>query len=127
MSRPERVSQMLKEEISAIIQTELKDPRIGFVTITQVEITPDLRYAKVFYSILGSTKEEKKTKEALESSLGFIKRELAARMNLRFMPEMIFKQDRSAEYSIQIQEALKEIKELNNEPGKGRKLRKKAQ
>jgi len=125
MSRVERVNQMLKEGIGNIIHNDLKDPRLGFVTVTQVELTKDLRYAKVYYSILGSDIEQKNTKEALDSSLGFIRRLIAERMILRFVPEIIFKQDKSAEYSIEIQEALNKIKELDNESKKSRKLHKK--
>ncbi len=121
MSRVERVSQMLKEQISSIIHDELKDPRIGFVTVTRVELTADLRCAKVFFSILGAEREQEDTKLALESSLGFIRRLVAQRMRLKFVPEIIFKQDKSAEYSMRIQEALNEIKELGLERKKNNK------
>ena len=124
MIRQERVAGALKREISNIIHDELKDPRLGFVTITDVELTPDLRYAKVFFSVLGKDQDYKKTKEALESALGFIRRLIAQRIRLRFTPEITFKEDRSAEYSIKIQEVLEEIRELN-EPKKGNRLRKK--
>ena len=124
-SRAERVSVMLKEEISNIIHNDLKDPRIGFITVTRVELTNDLRYARAFFSILGSEKEQKSTKEALENSLGFIRSLIADRMSLRFVPELVFKQDRSAEYSVGIQEALNKIKELENESRKSHRVRKK--
>jgi len=125
MSRVERVTQMLKEEVSSIIHDDLKDPRLGFVTVTRVELTKNLRYAKVYYSIFGSNNEQKNTKKALDHSLGFIRREIAQRMTLRFVPEIIFRLDKSVEYSIQIQEALDKIKELTNEPGKSDKVRNK--
>jgi len=128
MPRHDRVSEALKREIGNIIQFELKDPRLGFITITQVEITPDLRCAKVFFSVLGKEEEHKKTKEALDSALGFIRRLIAQRIRLRLVPEISFKEDRSAEYSIRIQEALDEIKELTEAPlppkEAGRKKRK---
>ncbi|MCM8770752.1 MAG: 30S ribosome-binding factor RbfA [Candidatus Omnitrophica bacterium] len=124
MARVERVSQILKEEISNILHDEIKDPRLGFITVTRVELTNDLRQAKVFFSVLGSETEQKDTKQALESSGGFIRRLIAQRLNLRFTPEIVFKLDRSAEYSIQIQEALNKIKELDNESGKGRSMHK---
>jgi len=113
MSRQDKVSEALRQEISNIIQYELKDPRIGFVTVTQVEITHDLRYAKVFFSVLGKEEEHVKTQEALESALGFIRRLIAQRIRLRFVPEISFKEDRSAEYSVQIQQALDEVKKLS--------------
>lgn len=125
MSRVERVTQMLKEEVSKVIHDDLKDPRLGFVTVTRVELTKDLKYAKVYYSIFGSDKEEKSTKEALDNSSGFIRREIARRIQLRFAPEIMFRLDKSAEYSIQIQGVLDQIKELTNESGKGNKTRKK--
>lgn len=113
MSRHGKVSEALKREIGNIIHAELKDPRLGFITVQRVELTQDLRYAKVFFSVLGKEEEYKKTKEALDSALAFIRRLIAQRIRLRFVPEISFKEDRSAEYSIRIQEALNEIKELN--------------
>jgi len=144
MARYERVSEALKKEVSSIIHDELKDPRLGFVTVTRIELTPDLRYAKIFFSVLGEDEAYKKTKEALDSALGFIRRLIAQRIKLRLVPEIAFKEDRSCEYSIKIQQVLDEIKELNApqpaqdakarkttkkrgrfEPKKGRRLRKK--
>ena len=113
MSRQERVLQALKEEVSVIIHDELKDPRLGFVTVTRAEITPDLRYAKIYFSVFGKEEDYKKTKKALDSALGYIRRLIAQRLRLRFAPEIIFKEDRSGEYSIRIQELLDQIKELN--------------
>ncbi|MDD5236918.1 MAG: 30S ribosome-binding factor RbfA [Candidatus Omnitrophica bacterium] len=125
MSRAERVSQMLKEEVSNIMHNDLKDPRIGFITVTRVELTDDLRYAKIYFSILGTDIEQENTKKAVNNSLGFIRRLVAERMNLRFVPEIVFKQDRSAQYSFEIEEALNKIKELKNEPRKVRRVHKK--
>jgi len=116
MPRYDKVSEALKREVGNIIQHELKDPRLGFITVTRVELTQDLRYAKVFFSVLGKEEEYKKTKEALNSGLGFIRRLIAQRIRLRLVPEISFQEDRSAEYSIRIQEALNEIKALS-EPG----------
>jgi len=121
MSRHDRISEALKREIGNIIHAELKDPRLGFVTVTRVELTQDLRYAKVFFSVLGKEEEHKKTKEALDSALGFIRRLIAQRIRLRLVPEINFKEDRSAEYSIKIQEALDQIKELNEPKKSSRK------
>ena len=110
MSRQEKLAEELRKEISNIIQKEVKDPRLGFVTITRVEITQDLRYAKIFFSVLGEDKEYKKTRQALDSALGFIRSLIAQRVKLRFAPEIVFKEDRSSEYSIKIQKLLDEIK-----------------
>ncbi|MCM8801232.1 MAG: 30S ribosome-binding factor RbfA [Candidatus Omnitrophica bacterium] len=111
MARYERVAQQIKKEISLIIQNELNDPRLGFVTITKVELTPDLRYAKVFFSVLGKAEDYKKTQKVLDSALGFIRRLVAERINIRFAPEIIFKQDHSCEYSVRVQQILDQIKE----------------
>ena len=113
MSRQERVAEAIKKEVSIIIHDELKDPRLGFVTVTQVEVTQDLRQAKIFFSVLGKEEEYKKTKEALDSASGFIRRLIAQRIRLRFAPQIIFQEDRSSEYSIRIQEVLEEIRGLD--------------
>jgi len=128
MSRQDRVAEAIKKEVSLIVHDELKDPRLGFVTITKAEITPDLRYAKIFFSVLGKDEEYKKTKDALDSALGFIRKLVAQRINLRIAPEIAFRQDKSSEYSVRIQEVLEEIKQLSepkDEPKKSRRSRKK--
>lgn len=134
MLRHDMVQEQLKREISLIIQNELSDPRLGFITITSVELTADLRYAKVFYSVLGKDEDYKRCRKALKSALGLIRSLVAQRIQLRFVPELNFKEDRSSEYSIRIQEVLDEIKKLNspkpkkgksNEPKKSRRVHKK--
>jgi ribosome-binding factor A len=113
MSRHERVEEAIKKEVSTIIHDELKDPRIGFVTITRVELTKDLRSAKIFYSVLGKEESHKKTKLALDSALGYIRSLVAQRINMRFATELMFKEDRSTEYSVKIEEILNKLKEPN--------------
>lgn len=113
MSRRDRVSEAIRKEVSVIVHDKLKDSRLGFVTITGVELTADLRRALIFFSVLGNEEDYKKTKKALDSALGFIRSLVAKRINLRLAPEIAFKEDRSAEYSVRIQEVLQEIKELN--------------
>jgi ribosome-binding factor A len=124
MGRVDKVAEAVRQEVSIIIHDRLKDPRLGFVTITRVEMTPDLRLAKVFFSVLGKDEEHKKTKQALDSSLGFIRKLVSERINLKFAPEILFKEDRSTEYSVRIEEVLNEIKEIN-EPKKSSRSRKK--
>jgi len=111
MSRQERVEEAIRKEVSTIIHDELRDPRVGFVTITRVELSKDLRNAKVFYSVLGGKEDYKKTKIALDSALGYIRSLVAQRINLRFATELVFKEDHSSEYSVKIQELLNKIKE----------------
>jgi ribosome-binding factor A len=111
MGRPDKVSHAIKKEVSLIIHDELKDPRLGFVTITDVEMTPDLREARIYFSVLGKEEEHKNTKEALDSALGFIRRLIGQRIKLRFVPEISFREDRSSEYGARIEEILNQIKE----------------
>lgn len=129
MSRQERVAEAIRKEVSMILHEELKDPRLGFITITRVELTPDLRSAKVFFSVLGKEEDHKKTREALDSAGGFIRKLVSERINLRLAPEIMFREDRSSEYSVRIQELLEEIKGLNQtqpsaEPEVGKRTRK---
>ncbi|MFH1458328.1 MAG: 30S ribosome-binding factor RbfA [Candidatus Omnitrophota bacterium] len=112
MSRQDRITEAIKREVSMILHDELKDPRLGFITVTHVEMTPDLRFARIFFSVLGKEEDHKKTKQALDSALGFIRSKIAQRINLRLAPEIAFKEDRSSEYSVRIQEVLQEIKQL---------------
>ena len=128
MSRQERIAEAIRQEASLIIHDKLKDPRLGFVTISRVEVTRDLRYAKIFFSVLGDEDAYKKTKVALDSALGFVRKLVAQRLNLRLAPEIAFYEDRSTEYSVRIEEVLNEIKELDgqNKPKKGLRSNKKA-
>ncbi len=109
--RTEKVAQAIKKEVSLIIHNELNDPRVGFVTITNVEITADLRTAKVFYSVLGPDIDCQRTKEALDSAVGYIRRLMGDRIKLRFTPELIFRPDHASEYSVKIQKLLEEVKD----------------
>ena len=108
--RHERVIAALKKEISSIVHGELKDSRLGFVTIMRVDLTANLRYARVYFSVLGGEKEQKATQEALENAEPFIRCLIAQRINLRFAPEINFKIDHSVEYGVRIQEKLDKLK-----------------
>lgn len=107
--RQEQVATFLREEISEIIQRELKDPRLGFVSITRVEVSPDLRYARAFVSVFGSEEEREATMQALTSAAGFIRHLLKPRMHIRHVPEVSFRADRSMEYAEQVARALHEV------------------
>ncbi|MDD4909878.1 MAG: 30S ribosome-binding factor RbfA [Candidatus Omnitrophica bacterium] len=111
MYRAGKVAEAIRREVGIIIQKELKDPRMGFVTVTRVEVTNDLRYAKVYFSTLGKKEDEQKSIDALNSASGYIKRLVSERVKLRLFPEMTFMIDRSAEYSIHIQDELDKIRE----------------
>ncbi len=93
--RISRVEEACKEEISEILLRELKDPRIGFVTITRVRMTPDLRHAQVYVSVLGSSEEIDRTLEGLESARGWMRAHLGRRLRLKFLPEIEFCYDSS--------------------------------
>lgn len=104
-----RIDEELKKEISNIINYELQNPKItGLISVTKVKITPDLKYAKVYVSILNS-KNLKETFANLKKSSGFIRTEIAKKINLRITPELIFVLDDSMEYGERIDKILKEI------------------
>jgi ribosome-binding factor A len=105
-NRPERVAKILKAEIGHIIHDDLKDPRIGFVSITHVELSRDLKYAKVYFSILGDNADAQKTVQGLLKATGYIKKLIGERLKLRFTPAIVFKLDRSIEYNIHLSEIL---------------------
>lgn len=108
-NRMGRIGEEYKKELSQIIDRELKDPSItGMISVTKVKVTNDLKYAKIYISILNS-KDEKATIEGLKKSSGFIRTELAKRVNLRNTPELIFKKDDSIEYGAKIDSILKDI------------------
>ncbi len=108
--RADRVSGQLEEEIGRLIQRELKDPRIGFVSITKVVLSRDLRYAKVFFSTYGDEAAKQRSLEGLHSALGFIRGELGRRLTLRYMPELEFRIDESMEYAFHIEEIIHQLK-----------------
>jgi len=126
MARQEKVAEAIRQEVSLIIHEELKDPRLGFVTITKVELSHDLSFAKIFFSVLGGEEEYAKTAEALESALGYIRKLVSERINLRFAPDLSFREDRSGEYSVHIQKLLEEVR-TEDESKKVRRGNKKKQ
>lgn len=110
-NRAQKVAMAIKQEVSQIILYELKDPRIGFVTITHVDLTPDLKIAHIFYSILGEPQKVENSQKALEVAKGYIRRLLGGRLELRFVPELKFRKDDSITQSFHITEMLKRLKE----------------
>jgi ribosome-binding factor A len=107
--RPEKVEHFIKEELSEIIQREVRDPRIGFVSITDVEMSADLRHARVFVSVLGDADAKAATMDGLRSALGYIRRELGSRLPLRHTPEIIFKLDESIERGARVSKLLGDV------------------
>lgn len=110
-----RINEELMKEISHIITYELKNPdATGMISVTRVKITPDLKYAKVYVSLLNS-KSNEKTMQALKDSAGFIRSQVARTVNLRITPELIFEYDDSIEHGEKINNILKEISRKDKE------------
>jgi ribosome-binding factor A len=104
--RLERVNQLIKEEISAVLQRQIKDPRLGFVTVTEVDTTADLKLARVYVSVLGPEEQWTKSFKALESARGFVWNWLRKHLDLRVTPQLAFRPDRSMEHAAHIQSLL---------------------
>lgn len=113
--RINRISEEIRKEISAIIRNDVKDPRIAELSsVVKAEVTGDLRYAKIYISVLGNEDARNSTLEGLKKAAGFIRRELGKRLDIRYIPELKFVSDHSIEYSIEIQ---KKLNELNMDQG----------
>lgn len=110
--RVSRVGEQIKKELSQIIQREIKDPRIGFVTVTGVEMSGDLQIAKVFVSIFGEEDEKKETLAALDKAKGYMRSEIGKRIRLRYIPELTFAIDESLEHSEHINKLLNDVQDL---------------
>jgi ribosome-binding factor A len=103
-----RVNESIKEILGDAITTELKDPRIGFVTVTDVDTTPDLRAARVYVSVLGSEEERERSLEGLRSSHGFLQGKIASAMRMKRTPTLTFEYDDSAERGARISRLLRD-------------------
>lgn len=108
----DRLAHLMQKEISLILQREAKDNKIGYVTITEVKVTKDLSYATVYYTVLSENEERiKVTDDALKNAKGFIRTELARKISVRKMPELVFKYDEALAYGNKINKLLHEIKD----------------
>ena len=115
IQRSERVQEALRQEISRIVHGELKDPRLGFITITGVQLTRDLRYAKVYFSVLGEAKDNILALKGLNSAKGYIKGLIADRIKLRFTPEIDFRIDEFFDEAKKIRSVLDILKQEGGE------------
>src|SRR5512135_1339954 len=115
--RSERVGDLIREEVADIIMYRLKDPRIGFVTVTGVDLSADLKLAKVYVSIL-KEEEREQTLDILNSSKNFIRSALTKRLKMKFIPSIEFRLDTSIEYGFKIDKLLKEIKDSDEDTKK---------
>jgi ribosome-binding factor A len=109
--RAERVSDQMKQEIADLLMRKIKDPRIGFVTVTDVAVADDLRNATVYVSVYGSDADKESSLKGLRSASAFIRIELGKRMRLRYVPELLFRFDSAVERGAHIMELLNEISE----------------
>lgn len=109
--RQEKVQEQLVHELSDIIRRELRDPRLGFLTLTGAEVTKDLRYAKVYVSVLGDEEARKQSLKALHSATGLLRSEFARRTNLRIAPEIEFKFDHGIERGQRIFDLLHSVED----------------
>lgn len=109
--RANRVAEQIKKEVGEILTKKLKDPRIGFVTITDVEVTGDLQQAKIFISVLGNEEEKEETLVGLSKANGFIRSEIGQRIKLRITPEISFEFDEAHAYGNHIDALLRELNE----------------
>ena len=114
--RSARIGDLIKEEVADIIMHKLKDPRLGFITVTDAQASDDLRHAKVFISVLEDEKKEK-TLKIISSSAKFIRSELSKRVKIKFIPELTFKLDESIEYGAKIDKILNEVKPSTDTSG----------
>lgn len=105
--RREKLQELIKQEVGKMILYDIKDPRIGFVTVTDVEMTGDLREAKIFISIMGDDEKISESLKGINSALGFIRREIGKRIKIRFTPEISIALDKSLDYGEHIQKILR--------------------
>lgn len=109
--RVERLSEQIREEVSLIIDGELDDPRIGLATVTEVRVTPDLSFAKIFVSVAGSDEEAKESIEALKHAASFIRHQLGLVLRMKRIPELHFVHDNTDRTAARIEQILKEEEE----------------
>lgn len=105
-----RVNDVIRREISELLMREIRDPRLsGLLSVTEVDTSPDLRYAKVFVSVMGSEEEKRRVEEGLAAASGFLRRGLAERITLRYIPELVFQRDESIERGSRLLELINEV------------------
>jgi len=120
--RSDRVAEAIRRLISETVHSKLRDPRIkGVVTITRVEITPDLRFAKIYYSVLGDEKKKSLVARGLDSAKNYIRKYIGDSLELRYTPDILFKFDKKVERSAKIDEILEKIHKEERKNGKNNK------
>ncbi|BDV43174.1 ribosome-binding factor A [Geotalea uraniireducens] len=107
--RSDKVAEAIHELVSGLLIKGLKDPRIGFVTITGVKLTDDLHLATIYYTVIGSETEQKSTQDGLTRAAGFVRKEIGKALRMKYVPDILFKYDESVDYGNRIERLLKEI------------------
>ena len=115
--RSEKVADLIQKEISQMLAKSVKDPRIGFVTITRVTVSEDCRFARVYYSVAGTQAERESSMEGLESAKGYVRKELGRRIRLRYTPDIMFQFDPSIEYAIHMEELIQSLHQKKEDHG----------
>ncbi len=115
-TRQEKIQELLREEISDILRRELKDPRLGFVTITGAEVTADLRHARVFVSVMGTDEERTRNMAVLKKAEHFVRQAFGRRARMKVIPEIDFRLDTSVDEGVRIFELLEQIKHDEEAP-----------
>ena len=106
----QRVNETIRKEISELLRREVKDPRLGcLISITEVVTSPDLRHARVYFSIMGTEEEKSQAEIGLAAASGFLRRELGERLTLRYIPELCFERDESIERGSRLLELIKQV------------------
>jgi ribosome-binding factor A len=113
--RTEQVAAAIKEEVSKLIQRELRDPRLGFVTVTRVDPSPDLKYAKIFFSVMGDDTVKAESLKVLRHASGFLRHELSHILTLRYTPQLTFEFDVAMEHGDKIQRLLMQLEQEEKE------------
>jgi ribosome-binding factor A len=110
VNRTIRLGEQIRQEVGDILAREVRDPGVGFLTLTRVRVTEDLQQARIYYTMMGDPAERKKTARALERALPFIRRALAERVHVRRVPELAFQFDHSVAHQARVEELLEEIR-----------------
>jgi ribosome-binding factor A len=107
--RSEKVAEAIHEMVSELLIKGLKDPRIGFVTVTGVKVTDDLHLATIYFTVIGSNTEKKETEAGLNSARGYVRKEMGKNLRMRYVPDIVFRYDTAVDYGSRIESLLKEI------------------
>ena len=113
--RKERMQDLLREEISTIIQQDIKDPGLGFITVVEIRMTADLKHAKVYYTVYGTDEEKEKTAVALKRARNYVKHLIGERIRLKYVPDLTFVFDTDQERAARIDEILKKVSHVSED------------